>query len=86
MSLLVFQHDGDEDAAVLGRILQEHGHTLRTVELFARQSIPPDLDDVDGVISMGGPMDLDHTTAYPWYGVCLGAKLRESIYSFISGG
>ncbi len=66
MSLVVFQHDGDEDAAVLGRILQEHGHTLRTIELFARQPMPADLDDVDGVISMGGPMGLDHTTAYPW--------------------
>lgn len=66
MSLIVFQHHGGEDAAVLGRILQAHGHTLRTVELFARQSMPADLDDVDGVICMGGPMDLDHTVAYPW--------------------
>ena len=66
MSLLVFQHHGDEDAAVLGQILQEHGHVVRTVELFARHPVPEDLDDVDGVISMGGPMDLDHTAAYPW--------------------
>jgi GMP synthase (glutamine-hydrolysing) len=66
MSLLVFQHERNEPPAVLGSILRDHGHRLRVVELFAGQPVPPDLDDVDGIVSMGGSPNVDQAADYPW--------------------
>jgi GMP synthase (glutamine-hydrolysing) len=66
MSLLVFQHHENEPPCVLGSVLQDHGHKLRIVELFAGQTVPPDLDDVDGILSMGGPANVDETAHYSW--------------------
>ena len=65
MSLLVFQHHPQETAGVLGTILQAHGHRLRTIELFGDHTVPPDLDDVDGILSMGGPMNVGDVDC-PW--------------------
>lgn len=66
MSLVVFQHEANEPAALLGQVLQGYGHRLRTVELFNGAAVPADLDDVDGVISMGGSMNVDETAKYAW--------------------
>jgi GMP synthase-like glutamine amidotransferase len=66
MSLLVFQHERHEPPAVLGSVLRDHGHRLRVIELFAGQPLPPDLDDVDGIVSMGGSPNVDQTHEHPW--------------------
>lgn len=66
MSLLVFEHAPSENTAVLGTTLQGQGHQLRVIRLYAGDPIPPDLDDVDGVISMGGPMNVDQDDRHPW--------------------
>jgi GMP synthase (glutamine-hydrolysing) len=66
MSLLVFQHHKNEPASILGTVLRDHGHHLRVIELYAGQSVPSDLDNVDGIISMGGPANVDETEKYPW--------------------
>lgn len=66
MSLLVFQHTPTEGPAVLGEVLQSQGHRLRTVRLYADDPVPADLDDVDGILSMGGPMNVDQADRYPW--------------------
>ncbi len=66
MSLVVFQHIRFENVAVLGSVLQGYGHRLRTIRLYAGEPVPVDLDDVDGVISMGGPMNVDQGGQYPW--------------------
>ncbi|MEX0774144.1 MAG: type 1 glutamine amidotransferase [Phycisphaeraceae bacterium] len=66
MSLLVFVHIANEGPCVLGRVLQEHGHKLRQVRLYAGEPVPPDLDDIDGIISMGGPMNVDEADQHPW--------------------
>jgi GMP synthase (glutamine-hydrolysing) len=66
MSLLVFQHERHEPPAVLGSILRNQGHRLRVIELFAGQPVPPDLDDVDGIVSMGGSPNVDQAADYPW--------------------
>lgn len=66
MSILVFQHQATEPAAVLGEVLRNHGHRLRVIELFAGQPVPPDLDDVHGIVSMGGSPNVDETARYPW--------------------
>ncbi len=66
MDLLVLQHIESEGPAVLGAVLHGYGHRLRTVRLYAGASVPADLDDVAGVISMGGPMNVDQAGQYPW--------------------
>ena len=66
MSLVVFQHHRDEHPSRLGRILADHGHRLRVVHLYDGQPLPPDLDDVEGVVSMGGPMNVADTAEHDW--------------------
>lgn len=66
MSVLVFQHTLDEDAATLGQALSLRGHRLHVVRLYAGDAVPPDLDDVDGILSMGGPMNVDEAHQHPW--------------------
>lgn len=66
MSLVIFQHDAHKHPARLGRILADHGHRLRVIRLDRGQPPPPDLDDVDGVVSLGGPMVVGDTREYDW--------------------
>ena len=66
MSILVFQHDPGEDAAVLGSILQSYGHELEILHLDEGDPVPADLDGVDGIVSLGGPMNIQDVTACPW--------------------
>src|SRR5262245_32861350 len=69
MSLLVLQHTADEDASRLGATLRDHGHRLRTILLTngqAPSSLPADLDDVSGLVILGGPMNVDQAEQYPW--------------------
>ena len=66
MSLLVFMHAATEGPAVLGRVLMDHGHALRFVRLYAGEQVPLDLAEVEGILSLGGPMNVDEAAAYPW--------------------
>lgn len=66
MSLLVFQHQANETPARFGEILRDQGHRLRVIKIGEGQPVPADLDDVDGVISMGGAANVDEVAKYPW--------------------
>ena len=66
MAIVVFEHHPVETSCRIGAYLQDYGHRLRIVELHAGESVPPDLDDVDGVLSMGGPMNVDEKDDHPW--------------------
>ena len=66
MAIVVLQHTKAETAGRLGEILRDYGHRLRVVELFAGARVPSDLDDVDGIISLGGPMNVDQADEHPW--------------------
>ena len=68
MSILVLEHDAAETAAALGVTLAQQGHELRVLRLHDRQPLPPDLDDVDGIVSMGGPANVDQEDQFPWLG------------------
>jgi GMP synthase-like glutamine amidotransferase len=68
MSLIVFQHHPRETASLIGAVMQNHGHRLRYVQVHAGEPVPPDLDEVDGVISMGGPQNVDQTDEHAWLG------------------
>ncbi|MEM1109208.1 MAG: type 1 glutamine amidotransferase [Planctomycetota bacterium] len=66
MAILVFEHHPLETAGRLGTILNEQGHKLRIVQLYRGEAVPPDLDDVDGVVCMGGPQNTDEADQHDW--------------------
>jgi GMP synthase-like glutamine amidotransferase len=55
MATLVFEHSDDTGIDRLGEILRDHGHRLRIVQLHRGDPVPGDLDDVDAIVSCGGP-------------------------------
>lgn len=66
MALIVFEHHPLETADRLGTILNEHGHKLCIIQLHRGEPVPADLDDVDGVITLGGPMNTDELDQHDW--------------------
>jgi len=66
MSLLFLQHDSDETPARFGEMLRDLGHRLNVIQLYNGEPFPPDLDDIDGIISLGGPMNPDAGAEHPW--------------------
>jgi GMP synthase (glutamine-hydrolysing) len=66
MALIVFEHHPLETAGRLGTVLNEQGHRLRHLQLHRGDPVPPDLDDVDGVIAMGGPMNVNEADQHDW--------------------
>lgn len=63
MAIVVLQHADSDGIGRLGPILRDHGHALdiRRLDLSPMQGgrpVPPDYDNVSGVISLGGPMNV----------------------------
>lgn len=89
--IVVFQHNAHAHAGRLGRMLRDHGFRLdiRRTDLDPG-SVPTDLDDVHGLIILGGAQNVDeghdflareqsfirevHAANLPVVGVCLGAQ------------
>ncbi len=65
MPLLVLEHSDRCRCARLAAILRDHGHVLDVLRLHDGDTIPQELDGIDGVISMGGPMSPDDDSQ-PW--------------------
>ncbi|MHC4218243.1 MAG: type 1 glutamine amidotransferase [Planctomycetota bacterium] len=91
MAIVVLEHGRSVGALRLGAVLRDHSHRLRVVSLHDGDQVPADLDEVDGVITMGGrqsPLD-DHewiepeleylwranAAGLPVIGICLGCQL-----------
>lgn len=66
MSILVLEHHPKETSCTLGRVLGEHGHRLNVVHMDRGGRLPEDLDDITGLVIMGGPQNVDQTDQYPW--------------------
>lgn len=66
MAILVLEHHPLEPSAALGKALRDHGHRQRVIALHDGQTLPADLDEVEGLVIMGGPMNVDEQEAYPW--------------------
>jgi len=94
--ILVLQHSSVSAPGRLGMTLRDHGFKLdiRRVDLPPDKGgapLPPDLDDVHGLISLGGPQNTEqslpwlgaemrllaeaHARELPVVGICLGAQL-----------
>jgi GMP synthase (glutamine-hydrolysing) len=93
MAIIVFQHSVLSAPGRLGATLRDHGLKLdiRRLDQRGPGGIPPDFDNVHGVISLGGPQNVGedhpwmegeiaylrraHELQLPVIGVCLGAQL-----------
>lgn len=93
MPIIVFQHGERVGPGRLGATLRDHGYALdiRRLDLLGTGGVPPDFDNVEAVVSLGGEQNVGEPhawmsaeTAYlkaaherdlPVIGVCLGHQL-----------
>jgi GMP synthase-like glutamine amidotransferase len=93
MSIVVFQHGPGVGPGRLGATLRDHGFRLdiRRLDLLGPGGVPPDLDNAEGVVSLGGEQNVGephewmeaeaaylkaaHARELPVVGVCLGHQL-----------
>ena len=91
MSILIIEHSNLTGSDRLGERLLQDGHRLQTVRVHHGEELPQDLDEIDGVISCGGPQAPDcnepwveqelkllleaDTKQIPVFGICLGSQL-----------
>ncbi len=60
-----FQHVAVEELGSIEPWLRARGHRITATRLFAGEA-PPDLDPVDWLIVMGGPMNIYEDARHPW--------------------
>ncbi|HWB20800.1 MAG TPA: type 1 glutamine amidotransferase [Phycisphaerales bacterium] len=65
MAVLVIEHSPATNAERLAQTLNNYGNRLRYVKLHENNSLPGDLDDVDAVITCGGPQSA-YDDSLPW--------------------
>lgn len=91
MAILVLQHSQTCRPGRLGLTLRDHAFKLDIRRVDQGDPLPGDLDDVDGIISLGGPQQVDqdlpwidgecallraaHEAQLPIVGICLGHEL-----------
>lgn len=91
MAIIVFQHSDMCRPGRLGVTFRDHALKLDIRCLHEGDAVPTDFDNVDGVISLGGPQNVDqnhpwmsreiefikeaHNRMLPVIGVCLGCQL-----------
>ncbi|MDG2992146.1 type 1 glutamine amidotransferase [Candidatus Synechococcus calcipolaris G9] len=80
MRLHYLQHVPFEGPANIARWAQEQGHSLVGCQVYQSQEFPA-LDDLDGLVIMGGPMNVDEGDLYPWL-----APEKAFIESVIAAG
>lgn len=65
MAILIFEHSNSSGAERLGTTLRDYGQRLHFVKLHEGDDVPVDLDNVDGIISCGGPQAA-YEDSQPW--------------------
>jgi len=63
--LLVFQHVAHEVLGTLDPLLRDAGFRIRYINFDRHPDAEPQLDGYDGLIVLGGPMNVDQADAYP---------------------
>jgi GMP synthase-like glutamine amidotransferase len=79
MKLHYFQHVAFEDLADIEDWARLHHHTI-TATQFYRNETPPDMKTIDGLIILGGPMNIYEEETYPWLAIEK-RSIREAIDS-----
>jgi GMP synthase (glutamine-hydrolysing) len=65
MKVSSLEHVPFESPARITDWIEERGHTLRRVRLYDSEPLP-ELDDLDWLVVMGGPMSVHDEPLYPW--------------------
>ncbi len=65
MHVHVFQHVVFEDEAFIRRWTARNGHFLTRTRFYLNEVIPS-LQDIDFLVVLGGPMNVDEGQRYPW--------------------
>lgn len=63
--LLVFQHSAREPLGLLDPLLRQHGFRIRYVNFSREPDCKPDVRRYDGLIVLGGPMNVDQADRFP---------------------
>lgn len=63
--LLVFQHSAREPLGVLDPMLRQAGFRIRYVNFSRQPELKPDVSRYNGLIVLGGPMNVDQQDRYP---------------------
>ena len=66
MEIIVLQHINIEDPGYIKDLMIKDGVNLTTIELDEGEKIPSDLNNIDAMFCMGGPMDTHMEDQYPW--------------------
>ncbi|HEU4632394.1 MAG TPA: type 1 glutamine amidotransferase [Flavisolibacter sp.] len=66
MRVHYFQHVHFESPAYVRVWLEENGHTVTSTEFFFPDYQFPDIDNIDALIVMGGPMSVHDLESHPW--------------------
>ncbi len=67
MKIHILQHVSFENPGTILDWAKERNYPVRFTQLYRHESLP-DPDEIDLLIIMGGPMNLDETQKYPWLG------------------
>ena len=59
--ILVCQHVAHESLGTIEPLLKEHGFRIRYANFGRTPDLQPNLADYDGLIVLGGPMNVDQT-------------------------
>ena len=65
-AVLVFEHAPSEGPGLIGAALRRRGIAVRKVRGFAGEPIPQTLAETDGLVFMGGPMNVDEEGRFPF--------------------
>ena len=63
--LLVFQHSAREPLGLLDPLLRRHGFRIRYVNFSREPEALPDVSRYNGLIVLGGPMNVDQAERFP---------------------
>lgn len=76
--LLVFQHAAAEPLGVLDPMLRRWGFRIRYVNFAREPAVQLDLERYNGLVVLGGPMNVDQAAAYPHLATEI-AAIREAL-------
>ena len=76
--LLVFQHSAREPLGVFDPMLRRAGFRIRYVNFSRQPEIKPDVSRYNGLVVLGGPMNVDETERFPHLATEI-AAIREAL-------
>ncbi len=66
MKAIVLTHVSSEGPGTLGEVLESEGVKLETIKLYRGDGLPSGTLEFNGVVSMGGPMNVYEEDTYPF--------------------